>query len=195
MIRRNLSSTFEFHDRFVLADKVWNIALQIVAPTWIARRGVSGRYKGSSAVPIPLLDTPDKPPQVTQRPFPCQPQNKTREWHTFPHRQQFCGLRGSVMASPTRANSRADRNHVLSRSEFATEWCTKNLRFCKENPRGRAVQRANARAGPQTKSTRSLDRSTLGSDPSGESMPKASALGAVVPPDASSTPDLPLATR
>lgn len=58
----------------------------------------------------------------------------------------------------------------------------------------RVAERARARTASYTRSTRSEDRATLGSDPSAESMPKANALGATVTHHASNAPNLPLAT-
>jgi transposase InsO family protein len=58
----------------------------------------------------------------------------------------------------------------------------------------RAAERARTRTASYAMSTRSEDRATLGSDPSAESMPKASALGAMATHHASIAPHLPLAT-
>jgi len=58
----------------------------------------------------------------------------------------------------------------------------------------RAESRAKARTESYTMSTRSEDRATLGSDPSAESMPKASALGVLASHQAPGAPNLLLAT-
>ena len=58
----------------------------------------------------------------------------------------------------------------------------------------RAEARAKARTESYTMSTRSEDRATLGSDPSAESMPKASALGVLASHQAPGAPNLLLAT-